>query len=180
MPATRQGYWQDAPEMVDAQDFRAIIGCFASGVTVVTVRGEDGEPRGFTANAFSSVSLTPPLVLVCLDHGSESYPAMQQPGVAFAVNVLARGQEDLARRFAGKGGPAKFAGVGHADGRLGVPVFEDTLAVLECTVTASFGSGDHDIVVGEVQHLDVDHDAEPLLFYRGAFGGLVQVTSEAT
>lgn len=158
--------------MIDQRRFRETVGTFASGVTVVTLREPDGAPLGFTANAFSSVSLTPPLVLVCLGRTSESFAAMQRPGVPFAVNILSRGQEDLARTFAGKGGSTKFGGAPHADGRLEVPVLGAALAVLECTATASFDGGDHVIVVGQVQHLDVHEDADPLLFYRGAFHGL--------
>lgn len=160
--------------MIDSREFRSAVGCFASGVTVVTLRARDGSPRGFTANAFCSVALDPPLVLVCLDHRSESRAAMSAPGVAFAVNILAQGQEEVARIFAGKGGPAKFDGVAHEDSSLGVPVLDGVHAVIECRSTAIHPGGDHDIVVGEAQRVEADSEARPLVFHRGAFGALAQ------
>jgi flavin reductase (DIM6/NTAB) family NADH-FMN oxidoreductase RutF len=155
-------------------DFRRVLGHFASGVTVVTTLDPDGCPAGLTASAFTSVSLNPPLVLVCVAHTSQSYPAFHTHG-KFAINVLHADHEQLARRFASTSSSAeKFAGTGYKKGALGLPVLEDALAELECTIVHVYPAGDHTIFVGQVEAADCRGDAglEPLLYYRGRFNRL--------
>lgn len=151
---------------------RAAMGHFATGVTVITAPGD--EPRGSTVNAITSVSLDPPLLLVCLRDDSRTLAALLAAG-RFVVNVLHEDQQELAHRFARRD-PAPFDGVGHAPGpATGAALLHDALATLECAVHDVADGGDHRIVVGRV--LAVEHPAEaqappPLLFYRGAFTAL--------
>ncbi len=151
---------------VDPASFRRALGQFATGVTVVTTRDAQGRPQGLTVNAFCSVSLGPPLVLVCVDRRSEAHPAFLASR-AFAVSVLAEGQEDLSRRFA-SGGAKKFSGVDLLPGRSGAPLLPEALAHLECRLTATHPGGDHTIFVGEVTQLAV-HPGRPLLFHGSRY-----------
>jgi flavin reductase (DIM6/NTAB) family NADH-FMN oxidoreductase RutF len=153
---------------VDKQTFRAVMGSFAAGVTIVTVNDTDGTPKGFTATGIASLSLDPPLLLLCLDHRSDTLPAMQE-AKSFVVNMLRHGQEELSARFASKG-IDKFAVVSYHDGELGAPVLEDVLAYAECTVKAKLPGGDHTIFVGEIEHAAA-FEGDPLLYYRGSYGG---------
>ena len=146
--------------------FRDTIGHFATGVCVVTACGADG-PAGLTPNAFTSLSLEPPLVLVCFDNTSRTLPVVQEART-FAVNVLRAGQEELAATFASKALPAeKFASVTHklADG---VPVLDGALAWLSCELRALHPGGDHTIGIGEVTAMEAN-EGEPLIFHRGGF-----------
>ena len=111
-------------------EFRTALRSFAAGVTVVTTRDRHGRPSGLTASAFTSVSLNPPLVLVCVDHAATAHPDFRERGW-FAVNVLRREQEGLSRRFAASGGD-KFHGVAFHEGRTGLPLLDGALATLEC------------------------------------------------
>jgi flavin reductase (DIM6/NTAB) family NADH-FMN oxidoreductase RutF len=152
---------------VDVRAFRDTLGSFPTGVAVVTATGEGGA-AGLTTNAFSSLSLDPPLVLVCFDHGSRTLGVVRQSG-RFAVNVLRAGQEDLATLFAGKAPhPEKFAAVTHTADH-GVPVLDDALAWLVCDVQALHPGGDHDIGVGAVTAFAHDPAGEPLVFHAGRF-----------
>ncbi len=152
---------------IDKNTFRAVMGSFAAGVTVVTVRDAHGHPKGFTATAVCSLSLEPPLLLVCVDHRSDSLPAMQE-ATAFAVNMLKHGQEELAARFASKG-IDKFAVVDYSPGQLGAPILADVIAYAECSVKAKFPGGDHTIFVGEIEHAAA-FEGQPLLYFRGQYG----------
>jgi 3-hydroxy-9,10-secoandrosta-1,3,5(10)-triene-9,17-dione monooxygenase reductase component len=147
---------------------RAAFGHFATGVTVVTAVARDGRRHGATANAVSSVSMAPPLLLVCLTDTSRTLGALLETE-HFAVNVLRGDQEALARRFARSG--SSWDGVGHRCGRAAaVPLLDDVVATLECRVHDVADGGDHRIVVGRV--LGVEHTsrrASPLLFYRSSF-----------
>ncbi len=150
-------------------EFRRALGCFATGVTVITVRDEGGKPRGMTANAFSSLSLEPPLVLVCVDHRSDTFPVIGSAS-AFAVNILGEDQRELSQRFARKG-EDKFEGVAHHVGHCGAPVIDGALAVIECLVEEAHEAGDHTIFIGSVQR--VEHGpGKPLLFFRGNYASL--------
>jgi 3-hydroxy-9,10-secoandrosta-1,3,5(10)-triene-9,17-dione monooxygenase reductase component len=153
--------------VVDQQRFRDTMGAFPTGVTVVTAPG----PAGLTTNAFSSLSLDPPLVLVCFDNGSRTLPAVEASR-RFAVNVLRAGQEDLAAVFASKRVSAeKFATVAHrTEG--GVPVLDDALAWIACDLVDLVPAGDHTIGIGAVTALDADREGEPLVFFRGAYAQL--------
>src|SRR4051794_32061654 len=146
--------------------FRDTIGHFATGVCVVTALGPDG-PAGLTTNAVSSLSLRPPLIVVCFDNGSRTLPVVRAAR-RFAVNVLRVGQEDLAQRFASKRMPAdKFAEVTHTVDH-GVPVLDDALAWFVCDLAAEHPGGDHTIGVGAVTAMG-QGSGRPLTFYRGEY-----------
>jgi len=151
---------------------RHAMGQFATGVTVVTTIGADGRPVGTTANAVSSLSLDPPLLLVCFDRSSQTLAAIGTHR-AFAVNVLAAPQEELSANFARRGLAADWDDVPHRPGRTGSPRLHGVLASLECTVEHRLPGGDHEIIVGRVRHIQAcDSDAAPLLFWRGQYGFL--------
>jgi flavin reductase (DIM6/NTAB) family NADH-FMN oxidoreductase RutF len=151
---------------IDRTELRRVMGHFATGVTVITTRDLDGKPYGLTANALCSVSLSPPLLLVCIDKGAESHPAFDGSR-RFAINILGIEQEDLSRRFAVSGGD-KFVDVPYRTGTLEVPLLEGALGVAECRVVSVHDAGDHTIFVGEVEHLEAA-DGDPLLFFRGRY-----------
>ena len=156
--------------MIDATEYRDLIGHFATGVAIVTAASSDG-PAGLTTNAVTSLSLEPLLLLVCFDNDSRTLPVVRDAG-RFAVNVLRAGDEDLARVFASKRvAREKFEAVTHTVAH-GVPVLDDALAWLACDLEALHPAGDHTIGIGRVTHMDVDDEGEPLIFYRGAFGRL--------
>jgi flavin reductase (DIM6/NTAB) family NADH-FMN oxidoreductase RutF len=154
---------------LDPDAFRAVLGRFASGVTVVTCLSPSGDDIGMTVSAFSSVSLTPPLVLVCVDHHASIYETLLQTS-AFAVNVLAANQEPIARRFATTGAQ-RFQGIGFSRGPLGIALLDDALATLECKTVAQHPAGDHTIIIGEAEAATTA-DMSPLLYYRGGFASL--------
>lgn len=159
---------RDRP-VIDSDLFRAVLGRFASGITVITTRDANGTPHGMTVSAFSSLSLEPPLVLVCIANDATMAPVIATAG-SFAVNVLSAGQEAISRRFAGKTDD-RFAGVGYQAGTLGDPVLDDVLASLQCRIVARHPAGDHTIVVGQVDD-GAAHDGKPLLYYRGGYAVL--------
>ena len=157
---------------IDSATFRAVLGRFATGVTVVTTRDGDGRDHGMTVSAFCSVSLEPPLVLVCLDHAATLLPYVA-PGVPMAINVLAATQEALSRRFASEVDD-RFDGVGYTRGPAGTPLLDDALAHLECRVDAMHQAGDHTVVILRVELAHANEDAGPLLYYRSGYGKLVR------
>jgi len=156
-------------------DFRRVMSHFASGVTIITAWDADQRPTGLTASSFTSVSLHPPLILVCVSQKAQSYPAIQAAG-RFAVNILSIGQEAVSRRFATTTNTRdeKFAGLDYRPGTLGLPVLSDALAELECTVVHAYPGGDHTIFVARVDAADSRGDAgkEPLLYFRGNYSRL--------
>jgi flavin reductase (DIM6/NTAB) family NADH-FMN oxidoreductase RutF len=157
---------------LSAADFRHAIGHFATGVTVVTSVGIDGQPVGTTANAVSSLSLDPPLILVCFDRSSQTLEAVLAHG-AFAVNVLGARQQHLSANFAHRGLAAAWDGVRHRQGRTGSPRLEDVIASLEATVEYRLEGGDHEIIVGRVREVETSgDDAAPLVFWRGSYASL--------
>ncbi len=157
---------------VSAAAFRDAMGQFATGVTVVTSVDADGEPVGTTANAVTSLSTDPPLVIVCFDLGSVTLRAIRCHG-AFVVNVLAAPQQHLSRNFARRGLAAAWDGVEHRRGPTGSPRLEDVLAVLECTVEHALPGGDHEIIVGRVRHVETSANPNgPLVFFRGTYASL--------
>ncbi len=154
---------------LDPPSYRAAVGHFATGVTVITTVGADG-PSGLTANAVCSLSLEPLLMIVCLDNGSRTLAVVRETG-RLAVNVLARDQEDLARRFATKEpGPGKWTGVGFHE-RDGLPVLDGVVAWLTGTVRDLVPGGDHVIAVTEVQGADAA-GGEPLVYFRSGYRSL--------
>jgi flavin reductase (DIM6/NTAB) family NADH-FMN oxidoreductase RutF len=159
-------------------EFRQAMGHFATGVTVITSVDADGRPAGTTANAVSSLSLNPPLVLVCFDRGSQTLEAIRGHG-AFVVNVLAAPQRHLSVNFARRGFAAAWDGVRHRPGSTGSPRLHGVLASLECTVQNRLPGGDHEIVVGRVHEVELaESDAAPLLFWRGSYAALDTIGTE--
>ncbi|HEX9701995.1 MAG TPA: flavin reductase family protein [Rhodospirillales bacterium] len=152
----------------DSHKFRKALSHFATGVTIVTGRADDGEPVGVTVNAFCSVSLEPPLILICLAKTTGCLLAIST-GDRFAVNVLSENQEDLSIEFAGpREHRFKNRAYDVSDG--GCPILPGCLANLECTRTEVHEAGDHVIVVGRVERVVHATDGKPLLFYRSAYG----------
>ena len=156
---------------IDADSFRAALGRFASGVTVVTTRDEKERDHGMTVSAFCSASLQPPLVLACIGHDASMHGVMLH-AEHFGVSILAAGQEQLARRFADQRSD-RFEGVGYTRGQLGVALIDDALAHLECVVVDRYEAGDHTIVVGRVESAAL-HRGRPLAYYRGGYTQLDQ------
>ncbi|MGI9112853.1 MAG: styrene monooxygenase/indole monooxygenase family protein [Gaiellaceae bacterium] len=157
---------QETSDHFDPRDLRAALGQYATGVTVVTTRAENGRKIGVTANSFSSLSLDPPLVLWCLDVGAASMPAFSGC-THFAVHVLAASQHHLARQFAA---PAedKFAGVPVEDGPAGVPLIGGVVAQFVCRNVRQVDGGDHVIVIGEIERYEA-FGGEPLVFHSGSY-----------
>jgi flavin reductase (DIM6/NTAB) family NADH-FMN oxidoreductase RutF len=154
---------------ISAADFRHAMGHFATGVTVVTSVGTDGQPVGTTANAVSSLSLDPPLILVCFDRASLTLEAVRSHG-AFVVNMLAAPQRQLSANFARRGLGALWDGVRHRPGLTGSPRLDGVLAAVECTVEHCLPGGDHEIVVGRVHEVETSGEGTgPLLFWRGSY-----------
>jgi flavin reductase len=153
-----------------SQDFRAALGAFPTGVTVITTKGTD-HGYGMTVNAFSSLSLDPPLVLVCTRSGMVGSEEIDR-NRCFAVNILAADQEPLSRYFASRDRPRgrdPFREVAHTIGVTGAPLIDGVVACLDCHLERSYTAGDHEIFIGEVLALDVDPDADPLLFHGGRY-----------
>jgi len=151
----------------DSARYRQVLGHFCTGVVVVTALSE-GEPAGLAVGSFASLSLEPPLVLFCAAKSSSSFPKIREAG-AFCANVLADDQEELCRAFATKGGD-KFQGVGWHKSATGAPILEGVLAWIDCQIVDEVDEGDHWVVVGRVQDLEVVHEGGPLLFFRGGYG----------
>jgi len=157
----------DGDLTADARTLRDAFGCFTTGVTVVTTCGPDGRQVGFTVNAFSSVSLDPPLALVCVDHKASSLSILDQAGT-FAVNVLHADQEDMARRFTVKS-PDRFEGLACETWDRGVPILPGCMANFELETYRSLDAGDHRIFIGRILKVRFDPDHEPLVYLRGRF-----------
>jgi len=156
-------------DVIDPREFRNVMGRFATGVTVVTIAHE-GQMRGMTANAFSSVSLDPAMLLVCIDEHASIYPLFEQAD-AFAVNILASEQAAVSQAFAAKGERDEVMhGLPHTVAPLGSPVLDGVLAWAECRVEHRYAGGDHLIVVGRAESIHLaDGDVEPLVFYSGQY-----------
>lgn len=154
---------------IDAGEFRAALGRFASGVTVLTARDTDGRDHGMTVSAFCSASLVPPLVLACIDRTAEMHDILGK-AKHFGVSILEEGQEALSRRFAEL--PAgRFDGIGYSRAESGVVLLDDAIAHLECRRTDRYDAGDHSIYVGEVEWATCRPE-RPLLYYRGGYAQL--------
>lgn len=151
---------------IGQDEFRAALGRFASGVTVVTTRDAAGKSHGITVSAFCSVSLDPPLVLVCIEKITGSSKAINEAGV-FIVNILDRSQQALSEHFASTV-PDKFAGVVYHPGFEGIPVLDDALVSLECRVTKTCDGGDHTIYIAEVENAGIK-DGSPLVYFHGNY-----------
>jgi flavin reductase (DIM6/NTAB) family NADH-FMN oxidoreductase RutF len=152
---------------VTQDQFKAALGSFASGVTVVTTIDAHGKLLGITVSAFCSVSLSPPMVLICIEKTAGSHYAFEESNV-FIVNILRQGESAISELFASLVDD-KFAGLDHDVGIGGVPILRNALATLECRVKFSYHGGDHSIFVGEVENVKVD-TGQPLLYYRSHYG----------
>jgi len=152
-------------------EFRAVLGRFASGVTVVTTLRE-GQPHGVTVNAFTSLSLDPPLVLICIDKTSHIHNILLETGV-FAANILCEDQRDLAACFAGRSERRyrDFCEARYHAEATGAPVFDSALGWVDCRIVNVYPGGDHSIIVGQVEAMG-GTDQEPLLYYRATYGRL--------
>ncbi|WP_459955316.1 3-hydroxy-9,10-secoandrosta-1,3,5(10)-triene-9,17-dione monooxygenase reductase subunit [Nocardia sp. IFM 10818] len=158
----------DAQPVIDPRAFRNVLGQFCTGITVITTFGEDGAPIGFACQSFAALSLEPPLVLFCPTKGSRSWAAIERSGT-FCVNILAEEQQPVCARF-GSREPDKFAGISWRTSDLELPLLDDALATIQCTVDQVVDGGDHYIVIGRVQALSESTDSgRPLLFYRGQY-----------
>ena len=155
---------------IEQHHFRRVCGKYATGITIVTVLDTSGAPHGMTANSFTSVSLEPMLILVCVDQRAKLLPLLEKKR-RFGVSVLKQGQEAISEYF------AKGEQSAEAEERLsirydwkhgGIPLLEDTLLRLPCSVVASYITGDHTIFVGEVESAEMS-EGEPLVFYRGEY-----------
>lgn len=147
---------------------REVMGAYPTGVTIVAAAEEDGSPFGLTVNSFTSVSLDPPLILVCVGHSTTSHDRLVA-GSHFSVNVLSAGQGDVAVRFACEPSHGRFDMVEWAPGPDGAPLLSAAAATLECVVHQVLTGGDHSIIIGRVERADVS-DRPALLFHRGRFG----------
>lgn len=151
---------------VDAQGLREFAGHFATGVSVITATDSTGRPRGITVNAISSLSMEPPLYLVCLDNASNTLAAIRSSG-AFGVNLLHEHQSAVSNRFAGKS-PDKFHDIDYQLASSGVPLLTDCLANAVCQVVDIMPGGDHYIVLGSPEAYDV-RGGRPLLYFQGRY-----------
>ena len=151
---------------VDPALFRRLLGSFATGIAVVTTRTRDGTVAGMTANAISSVSLHPPLLLVCIDRKTDFHRAIARAS-RFALNILAADQEGLSRRFAAEIDD-RFAGVAHTLGQSGLPLLDGVAAHVLCDVWDARPAGDHTIVIGLVTG-GTSFPRPPLLHFRGDY-----------
>lgn len=156
----------------DARQFRDALGQFCTGVVIAT-GCVDGEPAGFAAQSFSSVSLDPPLVLLCPGKTSTSWPKLRESG-SFCINILAADQKPVCDVFA-QSGIDKFATLAWHPGATGSPVLDGVLGYVDCDLEAEYDAGDHTVVLGRVRDFSIlDAQGSPLLFFRGAFGHFEQ------
>lgn len=155
---------------VEATEFRRVAGCFATGVTIVTCQ-IGAITHGITVNSFTSVSLDPPLVLICVDQKARAHDLIREAGT-FAVNVLAEHQRELCTYFARRLAPDpddELRDVPHHPGANGAPLLDGAVAYVECRLTETFRAGDHSIYLGEVVSAEVSSEHPPLVFHRGTF-----------
>jgi flavin reductase (DIM6/NTAB) family NADH-FMN oxidoreductase RutF len=152
---------------LDVAELRRTLGSFATGVTVATTLDSEGAQKGFTANSFTSVSLDPPLILVCVDKASGCYSAFAGT-THFGVNILCEDQQHLSRTFASKSAD-KFADMTWMSGITGSPIFPDSTAWLDCQLHDRLEAGDHLIVIGKVLGFGHSPDKRPLGYHRGSY-----------
>ena len=158
--------------MTESDDFREVMGEFATGVTVVTFPSD--PPHGITVNAFASLSMDPPLVLVCLDHGTNAHRLLTNEDCkSYCVNILTKSQRHLGEYFAGMtdASTEPFVEEKIHTGMTAAPIFSESLAYIDCTLYNEFEAGDHTIYAGKVEQAEIlQRDGEPLVFYEGQWG----------
>ena len=154
---------------VDADQYRKIIGSFATGITVITTN-VDGKLHGFTANAVTSVSLDPLLLLVCVDKNARALEELRK-AMAFGVSILGESQENLSNVFAARGEPSEgtLRDISFSEGKTGAPLLDGTIAQLECEMGEHLEGGDHIIVLGKVVEAANLSDEPPLLYFQGKY-----------
>ncbi|HEY4217083.1 MAG TPA: flavin reductase family protein [Gemmatimonadaceae bacterium] len=155
--------------MIDSATFRSVLGRFASGVTIVTARDEAGMDHGMTVSAFCSLSLDPPMVLLCVDHAASMHDLLLGHP-RFGISILSSDQEEYSRRFA-REEDDRFDGIAYSRGEAGVVLLDDAVAHMECEITKHYDAGDHTIFLAAVQHA-APRDGRPLLYYRGGYAQL--------
>lgn len=155
--------------VIEAATFRQVLGYYPTGVSAITAMGEDGKPLGMVVGTFSSVSLDPPLVGFLPDKNSSTWPKLERAG-RFCVNVLASDQQGVCKQLAGKAAD-KFAEVEYTVSDHSLPIVTNALATIECELHSVTDAGDHYFVLGRVLRLEATRDADPLLFFRGRYGG---------
>jgi flavin reductase (DIM6/NTAB) family NADH-FMN oxidoreductase RutF len=155
--------------MIDKDTFRSVLGRFASGITIVTVRDEKGEDHGMTVSAFCSLSLEPAMVLVCVDHSASMHDLLLAHP-KFGVSVLSSEQEEHSRRFS-TDDVCRFDGIAYGRGDSGAVLLDAALAHMECEVVEHYEAGDHTIFISRVDRA-VPKDGRPLLYYRGGYAQL--------
>lgn len=159
---------------ITPDEFRRACGLWATGVSIVTTVDAAGKPYGLTMNAVTSLSLDPPMFIVCVDNNSDTLAPMRDSRV-FCINVLASTQQDISNRFAKKG-EDKFNSVSHARGATGAPVLDGVLLAIECKIDSIVAGGDHQIMLGEL-HRVVSNEVpgvEPLLYFGGRYAALAK------
>ena len=156
---------------VDSDTFRAVLGRFATGITIITGRDDAGVDHGMTVSAFSSVSLNPPLVLACIDHAASMRPLLGTL-TDIGINILSEGQEAISRRFSGKD-IERFDGLGYTRGASGVALLDDALAHMEARIVERHEAGDHLIVIAQVEAAEAFSE-RPLLYYRSGYAQLTR------
>lgn len=158
---------------IDSATFRQVLGCYPTGVCVISALDPQDKPIGMVVGTFTSVSLDPPLVGFLPDKKSSTWPLIQAAG-RFSVNVLGSDQQDVCRTIASKG-PDKFAGVSYVVDSNGVPLIANAIATIDCTIHSVIEAGDHWFVLGEVLTMDAARDEDPMLFHKGRYGGFAEL-----
>jgi flavin reductase (DIM6/NTAB) family NADH-FMN oxidoreductase RutF len=151
---------------IEQHHFRRVCGKYATGITIVTVLDSRGAPHGMTANSFTSVSLTPPLILVSIDRKTSILDHFRK-GTRFAINVLGEEHRELSSRFA-RSGQDRFGGIAWSPGMTGAPILADMLATFECEVSQMVEAGDHVVVIGEALHATW-REGRPLLYFNSGY-----------
>ena len=154
---------------IEQQHFRRVCSKYATGITILTVLDSSGAPQGMTVNSFTSVSLSPPLILVCIDRQTSILSNFKQ-GTRFGVNVLQEEQRELSTWFA-RSGYDRFLGIEWSAGETGAPLLEDMLATLECEVTQMIEAGDHVVVIGAALHASW-REGQPLVYFNSSYQSL--------
>ena len=158
---------------IDPAIFRQVLGNYPTGVCVVAALDHDDEPVGMVVGTFTSVSLDPPLVGFLPDKGSSTWPRIEAAG-HFCVNVLASDQQEICRQIAAKG-PRKFAEIAFTISDHNLPVIAGAIARIECSIHSITDAGDHWFVLGNVLSLETTGEGDPMLFYRGRYGGFAGI-----
>lgn len=154
---------------IEQHHFRRVCSKYATGITILTVLDSRGAPHGMTVNSFTSVSLSPPLILVCIDRQT-SILSHFRPGTRFGVNILHEKQKELSTWFA-RSGHNRFSGLKWTPGQTGAPVLSEVLATIECEVTQIVEAGDHAVVIGEALHATW-REGQPLIYFNSSYQSL--------